>query len=117
MSDNVSSQINHIAHRAMAKRFYCSYKNNSLSNRQFDAVDWCRLDLALAKCTPSFRVWLAKQSSGFSTTGKQMERYSNRVTSAECPNCDRTEDATHLHVCSATSRTHLLVEDLRSLQE
>ena len=76
-----------------------------------------------------YKVWLAKQHSGFCGTRTQVAYYNkeyikNKTTKTTiftgdvgCPNCGEKETAAHLCVCPCEDRTRLLTEMTDDLEK
>ena len=84
---------------------------------QFDMVAWKHLNDTLATKPLAFRLWLAKQHSGFCATGTMLKRC-KVSTDDRCPSCwRRKERAEHLCVCPNKARASLLEESVRDLEQ
>lgn len=83
----------------------------------FDAVNWETHDRATANKPEMFRLWLCKQCSGFSATGKNMGRwYGSDSTCCCCPNCyHEDKDSQHLMYCYNPGRFGLFQEGVKEL--
>ena len=87
------------------------------SNEKFDEVDWKALDKTLRGKNQGFKIWLAKQHSGFCGTRVQVGYYSGETDpDVKCPNCGEREDALHLCSCPDADQTRLVCEDTRDLE-
>ena len=84
---------------------------------QFDLVAWKHLNDTLTTKPLAFRLWLAKQHSGFCATGMMMKRC--KVSNDDrCPSCwRRKERADHLCVCPNKAGASLLDESVRDLEQ
>ena len=101
-----------------AERFYCRPVDKGglgWSKESFHAVDWRVLDAALANKGQMYKLWLAKQCSGFCGT-QTMVAHWDRARDGKCPNCQRKETARHLNLCPSRDRTRLLYEMTDDLQ-
>jgi hypothetical protein len=61
-------------------------------------IDWDALGAAMSSIPGNRQKWVSKMISGFSATGKMMQRRRER-DSAECPRCGMTEDVEHVWRC------------------
>ena len=83
---------------------------------QFDLVAWKYLNATLLSKPLAFRLWLAKQHSGFCATGLMMKRC-NMSEDDRCPSCwRRKERAEHLCKCPSAARSSLLEESVIDLE-
>ena len=84
---------------------------------QFDLVAWKHLDATLRSKPLAFRLWLAKQHSGFCATGIMMKQC-KMSEDDRCPSCwRRKERAKHLYKCLSAARLALLEESVRDLEQ
>ena len=84
---------------------------------QFDLVAWKYLNTTLLSKPLAFRLWLAKQHSGFCATGLMMKRC-NMSEDDRCPSCwRRKERADHLCKCPSVARSSLLEESVIDLEQ
>ena len=84
---------------------------------QFDLVAWKHLNATLLTKPLAFRLWLAKQHSGFCATGLMMKRC-NMSEDDRCPSCwRRKERADHLCKCPSAARSSLLEESVLDLEQ
>ena len=91
-------------------------RNKNWSYHQFDMVDWVALQDTLASKPLAFRIWLAKQNSGFCATGSYMKRC-KMSDDDRCPSCWRpNERADHLCTCPSKARSALLDEMVKDLE-
>ena len=89
----------------------------SWTPQQFDLVAWKHLHNTLQSKPLAFRIWLAKQHSGFCATGMMMKRC-NQSDDDRCPSCwKRRERAEHLCICPSAARSALLEESVRDLEQ
>ena len=97
-----------------ARKFLVQEKD--WSYKQFDMVDWDALEVTLATKPLAFRIWLAKQHSGFCATGVYMKRC-KLSDDDRCPSCWRpNERACHLCICPSEARSALLDESVGDLE-
>ena len=83
---------------------------------QFDLVAWKHLNATLSSKPLAFRLWLAKQHSGFCATSLMMKRC-NMSDDDRCPSCwRRKERAEHLCKCPSAARTALLEESIKDME-
>ena len=84
---------------------------------QFDMIAWKYLHVTLLTKPLAFRIWLAKQHSGFCATGVMMKRC-KMSEDDRCPSCwRRKERADHLCKCPSEARSALLEESVRELEQ
>ena len=84
---------------------------------QFDLIAWKHLHATLLTKLLAFRIWLAKQHSGFCATGVMMKRC-KMSEDDRCPSCwRRKERADHLCKCPSEARSALLDESVRDLEQ
>ena len=82
----------------------------------FHAVDWQALDAALEPKGQMYKLWLAKQTSGFCGTQSMVSRWSDERDD-KCPNCGQRETAAHLNRCPDEWRTRLFRDSVASLHK
>jgi|SaaInl74LU_5_DNA_1037368.scaffolds.fasta_scaffold15862_2 hypothetical protein len=87
-----------------------------MSPEIFDTVAWEPLRALLEGRPQMFRVWYAKQCSGFCGTGQMITRW-DKDASALCPNCGCYETADHLNRCANKIRTGPLGDSIENLLE
>ena len=116
ITGDISLHLRFHASKEVAQRYLTSRPRDKWSNNHLDTVDWEHLDLTLKNKQDMYRIWWSKQHSGFCDTRVQVGRYSRDPFPDErCPNCGRRESASHLMLCSDTSRTKLLGENVDDL--
>lgn len=87
------------------------------TSEQFELVAWTHLNDTLSSKPLAFKLWLAKQHSGFCATGTMMKRC-KLSDDDRCPSCwKRKERADHLCVCPSDARASLLEESVRDLEQ
>ena len=97
-----------------AKKFYDG--EGLMSPAIFDTVAWEPLRELLERRPQMFRLWYAKQCSGYCGTGQMLTRYDKDASDA-CPNCGAYETADHLNRCTNTVRRGLLKDSIETLVE
>ena len=118
ITDDIAQPLRFYASKETARKHLTGRKKKPWSRSTFDAIDWEHLELAQKKKPEMYKIWRAKQSSGFCGTRTQVGRYSGEGTPDEsCPNCGQKETAEHLMICPNADRTRLLKEQTESLRE
>jgi len=115
---NVSSDPADHLHQSLGQREACKFMvhENGWSYKQLDMVDWDALQDTLARKPLAFRIWLAKQHSGFCATGVYMKRC-KMSDDDRCPSCWKpNERASHLCICPSEAHSALLDESVSALE-
>ena len=118
ITDDIAQPIRFHASKESARKYFITRKKKPWAPACFDAIDWEHLELAQMNKPEMYKIWRAKQSSGFCGTRVQVGRYSGEGNPDEsCPNCGQKEDAEHLMRCPNADRTRLLKEQAENLRE
>ena len=73
----------------------------------FDTITWDKTDAALEGTSKMFKVWYAKQGSGFCGVGYWTSRWEGNGDS-RCPSCRKlNKRADHLNQCTNKARTRI----------
>ena len=119
---DVSADVRYELGRVDVEKFYCMPVGNKgtgglgWAKDSSEAVDWPALDATLSSKGHMYKLWLAKQSSGFCGT-QSMVAHWDRTRDGKCPNCQRRENAHHLNLCPNKDRTDLLFDMARDLEK
>ncbi len=97
-----------------AKKFHDD--EGLMSPAIFETVAWEPLWELLERRPQMFRLWYAKQCSGYCGTGQMITRC-DKDASALCPNCGAYETADHLNRCTNVVRRGLLGDSIETLLE
>ncbi len=97
-----------------AKKFHDD--EGLMSPAIFETVAWEPLRELLERRPQMFRLWYAKQCSGYCGTGQMITRY-DKEASALCPNCGAYETADHLNRCTIAARRGLLGDSIETILE
>ena len=117
---DVSKGARYALDLSAAKKFYTTplgardsqgrrHKDGGLgwTTTKFDAVDWRSLEATLLSKPQMYKIWLAKQCSGFCGT-QEMVRHWDPERDGKCPNFQHTENSQHLKLCDNRDRMRLL---------
>jgi hypothetical protein len=96
ISSNLGSQLREACTMPTAMSYWKSKKRFGRVGPQ--GIDWDALGAAMTSTPGNRQKWVSKMISGFSATGKMMQRRQERE-SAECPRCGKMEDVEHVWRC------------------
>ena len=71
---------------------------------QFDLVEWDVFHATLDSKPQMYKIWLAKQASGFCPTQAMVSHWIKEHDN-KCPNCGNRETANHFNLCPDENRT------------
>lgn len=111
---DVAKELRYYIGKERARQFYAD--EGRMSPEIFDSVAWEPLRALLERRPQMFRVWYAKQCSGFCGTGQMITRW-DKDASALCPNCGCYETADHLNRCTNKIRRGLLGDSIENVLE
>ena len=81
----------------------------------FNCINWEGLATTMENKGDPFRLWLSKQVNGFCGTQVMVSHWDSSRDDL-CPNCGTQETAAHLMRCAGHSRTLLLKDQVKQLE-
>ena len=102
-----------------AKAYYTSRESRKggMNAGTFDTIAWDDTEAALEGTSKMFKMWYAKQGSGFCGVGYWTSKWEGNGDS-RCPSC-RTlnEKANHLNQCPNKARTAVFTDQVTQIEE
>jgi hypothetical protein len=106
MTTDTLSAIQFWAHRQLAKEALVTGK--ILTERQFDAIAWEAVSVALHSVPPMFQTWACKQVWDITGTNFLRSKW-DKTVDKWCPSCRRAKETTgHIVTCSEVGRVNAM---------
>jgi len=100
-----------------ARAYWARKSGQGIPPDVFDLIDFPAIELALKGKPQMYKVWYAKQVTGWCATGAKLAQWDANADS-RCPNCNMLhEDAAHLLRCRDAGRVELFKQSIQALGE
>ena len=102
-----------------AREFYTSREKSKggMDEPTFSSIAWDDIDAAMRGTSKMYRLWYAKQGSGYCGVGHWTSRY-QKGTDGRCPSCYHLDEtADHLNRCKHAARTSIFEEQVDLIEQ